>query len=571
MHSETSFAHCSFRHVAHALAPNAVSARPPSGVAVGAGAASGDVLHAAKAINTVPTNIELARWMILTTEERTLQRLALHVSLMMSPRAALSALVLVLMSASSSSCAESEAPARGQVLLVVETNLPTVAQVGLRDDLSHATAVDTLRVDVLASNGSIQETREIVATDPLDWPISFGVAPTTAGDGVTRIRLRAFRSIYSRTGAVGGTATREPEPGVTIDRVVAVRPPKEGVTTLGVVLQGDCISTPSSFVSPIHTCIDESNKAGDPALGLVTRSNSSSATEKTVELGSWPRARFTECTTPQPHPDAICIRGGYGVVGEIVLRGLSGSGSLLPDSAPIRGVYLSPFWIDKYEMTVGRLRALGPIADVEQPFVPTPGRSTRDDCVWRGYENGSNDTLPVNCVVWKDARGVCKKLGGDLPRESQWEYAARGRGEQRVYPWGSQKPTCCALSADRRSDQSCSRVTSFGPEPVGSHVNPATCGGLADVSRDGVVDLAGSVAEHMLDVNRPYDAECWGGGTLAVDPLCLDVSSADKILRGSSWRNSLALAATNLRQNNGFVGTGGFTDEGFRCAYPGAL
>lgn len=475
------------------------------------------------------------------------------------------ALVLLVLTNGGAAC-DSEAPARGQVVLVVETNLPTVGQVALRDDLSRAAAVDTLRVDVLASNGSIQETREIVAADPLDWPVSFGVLPTAAGDGVVRVRLRAFRSIYSRTGAIGAVATREPEPGVTIDRVVAVRPPSEGIATLGVVLQGDCISTPSSFAGPVLTCIDEANKAADPSLGIIARA---APTQRTVELGSWARARFTECTTPQPHPEAICIRGGYGVVGEIVLRGLDGTGSQLPDATPVRGVVLSPFWIDKLEMSVGRLRAIGPIPGVDPPAVPVQGESFTSGCVWRGFDDASNDALPVNCVIWKDARGVCKKLGGDLPRESQWEYAARGRGEQRVYPWGAERPTCCAMSAERRSGQSCATASSSGPEPVGSHVDPAKCAGLADVSRDGVIDLAGSMAEHMLDVNRPYDAECWGGATLAVDPLCLDVASRDKILRGTSWRQPLLIGAANLRQNNGFASDGGSADEGFRCAYPG--
>jgi formylglycine-generating enzyme required for sulfatase activity len=134
---------------------------------------------------------------------------------------------------------------------------------------------------------------------------------------------------------------------------------------------------------------------------------------------------------------------------------------------------------------------------------------------------------PANCVTWDQAATYCLAQGKRLPSEEEWEWAARGGPEARLYPWGNDPPE--AQLCWRRLDGTC---------PVGRFPRGATAQGLHD--------LAGNVWEW---VSSPWRAGHPG-----------------RVVRGGSW--STLDTAQNVRAaDRSMVLPASRTDVvGFRCA-----
>lgn len=136
--------------------------------------------------------------------------------------------------------------------------------------------------------------------------------------------------------------------------------------------------------------------------------------------------------------------------------------------------YQGEFFLDRTEVTVGEYQKC-----VEQGRCQAPPR--------KGYCNNARpgrEKHPQNCVTWLQARAYCRWRGKRLPREEEWERAARGK-KGAAYPWGQAPPSCgLTIYQGKGSKAGCDRD---GTWPVGSKPRGA--------SPEGVLNLAGNVAE----------------------------------------------------------------------------
>ncbi|HZY62524.1 MAG TPA: formylglycine-generating enzyme family protein [Edaphobacter sp.] len=161
---------------------------------------------------------------------------------------------------------------------------------------------------------------------------------------------------------------------------------------------------------------------------------------------------------------SIALPGGTFLMGTNYRDAFSADGE-----GPVRPVTLSPFHIDTFPGTnrdfAAFIAATNYRTDSEQfewSFVfyahipPERFNELVEDTVaaapwwckvpgasWQHPEGPGSDVSkrldhPVVHVSWNDASAYAAWAGKALPTEAQWEYAARGGLEQKLYPWGDE-------------------------------------------------------------------------------------------------------------------------------------
>ena len=153
----------------------------------------------------------------------------------------------------------------------------------------------------------------------------------------------------------------------------------------------------------------------------------------------------------------ILINAGKYLVGK---KKLSPRGTLVKNKAPFTN--LAAFYIDRTEITVTQFRKYQPNYD-EKPY------SGGEDC----------PDCPAMGINWIQASKYCRWAGKRLPREEEWEAAARGVTNF-SYPWGE-------VFLPHRSNLLGEEDGHLFSAPVGSF--------QAGASASGVMDMAGNVWE----------------------------------------------------------------------------
>lgn len=223
----------------------------------------------------------------------------------------------------------------------------------------------------------------------------------------------------------------------------------------------------------------------------------------------------TETLTPTPPPeDMVLIPAGK------FQMGCDGSMSVvkcLENEMPMHTVYLEAYYIDRYEVSNAEYSECVAAGRCEAPLLNKSATrlSYYDDPAFARY--------PVVWASWNDADDYCAWAGKRLPTEAEWEKAARGSSDHRLFPWGN-------ASAD------CTLANHFLGEGTGACVLDTTpVGSYPDgASPYGVMDMAGNVWEWVADwYDRDYYSAYPASGWPAnpTGPM----SGLYKVMRGGSY------------------------------------
>lgn len=200
------------------------------------------------------------------------------------------------------------------------------------------------------------------------------------------------------------------------------------------------------------------------------------------------------------------------------------------DERPRHAVTLSrPFDLLATEVSVAQFREMRAQAGTALPAQPP----------W------STERSPAVNVTWDDATAACRLIGGRLPTEAEWEYAARAGRVDARFPWGDAAPVCEDGQASSARFSGCA---------VG-----AAATGFSAPNAFGLRDMAGNAWEWVAD---GYSAQSYSSASVT-DPRGPKVTMW-RALRGGSWDDlpqTLRVSARHFdRPEYRYDG------NGFRCA-----
>jgi formylglycine-generating enzyme required for sulfatase activity len=208
------------------------------------------------------------------------------------------------------------------------------------------------------------------------------------------------------------------------------------------------------------------------------------------------------------------------------------------NAIPEHQITLSAYYMDEYEVT----------NSLYKQFCDATGHHFPSDPGFSGMSNYFTNSLysnyPVVMVSWFDADSFATWAGKRLPTEAEWERAAKGNQDNRLWPWGG---TFGSNNANiYGSGDDWTYTSPVGTFPTG--VSPAGC-----------YDMAGNVWEWCHDWFDSYSS------SPQTDPQGPGSSPwGYRVLRSGSWYdNSFTPRCAN---RGGSTPTTQYYNLGFRCA-----
>jgi formylglycine-generating enzyme required for sulfatase activity len=230
----------------------------------------------------------------------------------------------------------------------------------------------------------------------------------------------------------------------------------------------------------------------------------------------------------------IRVQGGRFVIGP---RGVGQEGERAHGVA----LRLSDFSMTRSEITVDQYRRCHRAGACSAPS------TSFATCNWERAGRGGH---PVNCVDWSQAGAFCNWAGGGLPSEAQWEYAARGRGGPRPYPWGADPPSCRKTVMGGNREGCADRKQGTLP----------ACSRPAGATAQGLCDMGGNLQEWVADWwERGYHQPA--GAKDPTGPL----RGKLRVVRGGDW-TEVQPRMFNTTRRGKVIPNKRYVWLGFRCA-----
>ena len=214
--------------------------------------------------------------------------------------------------------------------------------------------------------------------------------------------------------------------------------------------------------------------------------------------------------------------------------------SWFADETPENEITVNSFYIDRHEVTNEKY----------QEFVKQTGYESEGN--WEKWSGEGRRDHPVVGVTWNDAKACCEWQGMSLPTEAQWEYAAKGGTDNKLFPWGDEPDPDRANYREQGEDIFEGLIRLMGlreidTSPVGSY----------PPNGYGLYDMLGNASEWCINQQYPYPGA-------PPEPSLYDEG---RVVRGGCWDDPNPVFVRITRRTAFPADSHSYT-RGFRCVKP---